>query len=84
MDIVCGNKLKKKNPTVGTVPTWNIKMAERGKTCHTVGTFSKSNIKIAKRGNIDTSNTQINDRSLSDLGTGTSIKQGWVKLVLWP
>lgn len=28
-------------------------------------------------------NTHTNDSSLSWLGTGTSIKSGWVKLVLW-
>jgi hypothetical protein len=33
-------------------------------------------------GKIDTSNTQILDRSLSWLGTGTSIKSGEVELVL--
>jgi hypothetical protein len=31
---------------------------------------------------IDTPSTQIHDRSLSWLGTGTSIKSGGVKLVL--
>ena len=35
-----------------------------------------------ERGNIDTPNTQIQDRSPSWLGTGTSIKHGGVKLVL--
>ena len=30
------------------------------------------------------SNIQIHDRSLSWLGTETSIKRGGVKLVLWP
>ena len=48
---------------------------------HTVG--PNSNIKIAERGNIDTPNTQIHDRLLSWLGTGTSVKSGWVQLVLW-
>ena len=38
---------------------------------HTVGTIPKSNIKIVERGNIDTPNTQINDRSVSCLGTDT-------------
>ena len=41
---------------------------------HTVGTIPKSNIKILERGKIDTPNTQIQDRSLSWFGTGTSIK----------
>jgi len=43
----------------------------------TVGTIPKSNIKI------DTPNTQIYDHSLSCLGTGTLLKSGGVKLVLW-
>jgi hypothetical protein len=50
---------------------------------HTVGPIPNSNIKIAERGNIDTPNTQIHDRLLSWLGTGTSVKCGWVQLVLW-
>lgn len=48
-----------------------------------VRTIPKSNIKIVERGKIDTSITQINDRSLSGLGKGTSIKSGGFKLVLW-
>ena len=44
------------------------------KTYHTVGTASKSNIKIVERGNIDSANTQIQDRALSWLGIGHSIK----------
>ena len=49
---------------------------------HTVGTIPNLNIKIAERGNIDTPNTQIHDRPLSWLGTGTSITCDGVKLVL--
>jgi len=52
------------------------------KKYHTVGIIPKSNIKILERGKIDTSNTQIHDRSLSLLGTDTSIKSGGVKLVV--
>jgi len=36
--------------------------------------ISKSNIIIVERGNIDISNTQVHDRSLTWLGTGTLIK----------
>ena len=43
--------------------------------------FQNSNIKVVERDKIDISNTQIHDRSLSCLGTGTSIKNGGVKLV---
>ena len=46
-------------------------------------TIPKSNIKIVERGKIDTSNTQIYDRSLSWMCIGTSIKGGRVKLALW-
>jgi len=46
----------------------------KNKKNHTVGTIQKSNIKIVERGKIDTLNTQIHDRSVSWLGTGTSIK----------
>ena len=50
-----------------------------------VGTVPKSNIKIVQRDKIDTTKTQIrvHDRSISWLGTDTSIKSGGVKLVLW-
>ncbi len=50
---------------------------------HIVGTIPKSNIEIEERGKIDAPNTQIHDHSLFWLGTGTSIKCGGVKLVLW-
>ena len=43
----------------------------------------KSNIKIVYRDKIDIPNVLIHNRSLSWLGTGTSIKCGGVKLVLW-
>jgi hypothetical protein len=49
----------------------------------TVRTISKSNINIVERDKIDTPNTYIHDYSLSWLGTGTSIKSGRVKPVLW-
>jgi hypothetical protein len=43
----------------------------REKKSHAVGTIPKSNIKIVERGKIDTLYTQILDRSLPWLGTGT-------------
>ena len=49
----------------------------------TVRTVKKSNRKIVKRYKIDTPNKQIHDISLSWLDTGTSIKSGRIKLVLW-
>ena len=51
--------------------------------CHTVGTVPKFKNNIVERDKIDTTNTQIHDRSLSWLDTDTSIKTGEVKLVLW-
>jgi len=48
-----------------------------------VRTVQKSNRKILERGKIDTLKTQIHDRSLSYLGTGTSIRSSEVKLDLW-
>ena len=48
----------------------------------TVTIIPKSSIKIAERGNIDNPNTQIHGRSLSWCGKGTSIKGGWLRLVL--
>ena len=51
------------------------------KKYHTVGIIPKSNIKIVERGKIVTPNTQIHDRSLSWLDTGTSITSGGVKLL---
>jgi len=50
-------------------------------TYHTFATIQKANIKIVERDKIDTSNTEIHDRSLFWLRTGTSIKSGGVKLV---
>ena len=38
---------------------------------------------MTERGKIDTHKTHIHDHSLSGLGTGTSIKGGGIKLVLW-
>ena len=50
---------------------------------HCTGTFPIYNRKIeVDRGKIDTPNTQIHDHSLSLFGTGTSIKNDRVKLVL--
>ena len=49
---------------------------------HTVGTIPKSNIKIVERVKMDTLYTQIHDRSLSWLGTDTSMNDRGVKLVL--
>ena len=46
------------------------------------GTIPKSKDEMVERGNITTSSTQIHDRLLSMLGTGTSIKSGGAKLVL--
>ena len=40
-------------------------------------------MEAVERGKIDTPNTQIHDSSLSWVGTGTSIKSGGVRLVLW-
>ena len=65
-------------------PTYNIctyKM--KNKKYNTAGTVPKSNIKIVERDTVDTPNTQIHNRSLSWLGTGTSIKSGGAKIVLW-
>jgi len=47
----------------------------KNKKYHTVGTLSKSNRKIVERRKIDTLKIQINDCSLSWLGTGTSINK---------
>ena len=55
----------------------------KNKKYHTVRTIQKSNLKIVERGKNDPPNKQIHDRSISWLGTGTSIKSGGVKLVLW-
>ena len=53
----------------------------KNKKYHTVGTIPRSNIKIIESSKIDTSITLINDHPLSCLGTVTSIKVGWFKLV---
>jgi hypothetical protein len=49
------------------------------KKYHIVGTILKSNIKIVEWGKIDIRSTQLHDRSLSWLATGTSIESGGVK-----
>jgi len=48
---------------------------------HIAGTGSKNSSKIVESDKFETTNTQIHGRSLSKLGTGTSIKNGGVKLV---
>ena len=53
------------------------------KNYHIVGAILKPNIKTVERGKNYTPNTQIHDRPLSWLGTGTSIKSDVVKLTLW-
>ena len=40
----------------------------KNKHYHAIGTVPKYNKHVKERGNIDTSNTQIHDRSLSWLG----------------
>ena len=54
----------------------------KNKKYHTVGTTKNPNIKVVERGKHDTTNTHIHERSLSWLGTGTSIKRSGVNLVL--
>jgi hypothetical protein len=49
----------------------------------TVGPIPKFYRKIVERDKIYTLNTQIHDRSLSSVGTGTAITNGGFKLVLW-
>ena len=63
---------------------YQLKNKLKTKKTHTVGTIPKSNtcIKIEERGKMYTLIIQIHDRSLSRLGTDTSIKDGGVKLVL--
>ena len=55
--------------------------------CRVQFLFVNSNILKCKKkvegAKFDTPNTHINDRSLSWLGTDTSIKSGGVKIVLW-
>ena len=55
----------------------------KSKKYNTVGRVSKLNIIVVERGKVDTPTTQIHDRSLSLLCTGTSIKGGGVKRVKW-
>jgi hypothetical protein len=45
-------------------------------------TVQKYISKVVERGKINTLNTQMHDRSLSWLGTATSVISGGVKLVL--
>ena len=56
----------------------------KNKKYHSFGTIPRYHLKIADRGKmIDTSNTQIGDRSLSCLGVSTSIESDGVQLVLY-
>ena len=57
----------------------NIKI--KNKNYITVETITKSNIKVVQR-QIQYTNTQIHERALTCLVTGTPIKRGDVKLVL--
>ena len=58
---------------------------KKKKKYHTVGTVIKFNRKIVERNKIDTHDIQIpvHVRSLSWLGSGTSITSSWVKIDLW-
>jgi len=49
---------------------------------HADRTFPTSNRKILERDNIDTPSTR-HDHWISWLGTGTSIKSGGAKIILW-
>jgi hypothetical protein len=55
----------------------------KNKKYQSVWTVHKSNRKFIERGKIDSPNTHVHDHSLSWLGTGTWIKSGRVKIVLW-
>ena len=55
---------------------------ESKKKYQTVGIVPKSNWHITECGKIDTPYTYIHDRSLSYLGTDTSIKSDGIKLDL--
>jgi hypothetical protein len=55
----------------------------KNKKYHTVGTIPNFDRRIVEKIKFDNLNTQIHDRSLSRLGTGTSIKSGGIKLILW-
>jgi hypothetical protein len=57
------------------------KCQSRDEKFHAIGTIPSSNNRIVERNKIDTTNTQIHNRSLSWLGTGTAIKSGGVKLI---
>ena len=52
------------------------------KKYYTVGTVPKSNRKIVER-NKTISLSEMHNLSLSSFGTGTSIKHGVAKLILW-
>jgi hypothetical protein len=55
----------------------------KNKKYYNVWTVPKYNRKSEERDKIKTLSTSIHDCSLSCLGTGTSVKCGRVKLVLW-
>jgi hypothetical protein len=55
----------------------------KNKKYHAIGTIPTSNNRIVERNKIDTTNTQIHNRSHSWLGTGTAIKSGGGKLIFW-
>ena len=52
------------------------KKEKKKKKYHSVGTVQNSNRKITQRYTIETPNTQLHDRSLSYIRTGTSRKAG--------
>ena len=52
---------------------------KNNKNFHNDGTVQISNRKFAERNKVDPLYTQIHHRSLSWLGTGSSIKRGGVK-----
>jgi len=56
---------------------------EKPKKYYTVGTVPKSNRNVVEIDKIDIPNTHIHDCSITWLSTGTLIKGGGAKLVLW-
>jgi len=60
-------------------------MRKKYKKYHTVGTVPKSNKKIVETETKPISlDTHVRRRSLSWLGTGTSVTSGGIKLIVWP
>ena len=81
-DFMCLKDMQRSSRTQGYLCYFQFQNITEKKKKNTLWKqFQKSNIK--ENGKFNTSNKQLHERSLSSIGSGTSIKSGGINLVLW-